>query len=72
MQARSIVNKFAATLAEIKAKTIDGTVRYIWADIQHIYYPLVEALVDVSAEPVVETLALTYQHHAPKFSRGGG
>lgn len=31
MQARSIVNKFAATLTEIKAKTIDGTVRYIWA-----------------------------------------
>ena len=26
MQARSLVNKFAATLAERKAKTIDGTV----------------------------------------------
>ena len=27
MQARSLDNKFAATLAKIKAKTIDGTVR---------------------------------------------
>ena len=27
MQARSPDNKFAATLAKIKAKTIDGTVR---------------------------------------------
>ena len=27
MHSRSLVNKFAATLLEIKAKTIDGTVR---------------------------------------------
>ena len=27
MQARSLDNKFAVTLAKIKAKTIDGTVR---------------------------------------------
>lgn len=27
MQARALVNKFAATLAEMNANTIDGTVR---------------------------------------------
>ena len=31
MQARSLDNKFAATLAKINAKTIDGTVRDIEA-----------------------------------------
>ena len=47
MQDYSLVNKFAATLAEIKAKTIDGTLRDVQA----------EALVDTTADTLAEVKA---------------
>ena len=53
MQARLLDNKFATTLAKIKAKTIDGTVRDMKA----------KALVDKKTDTLLDvrvTMLLTY------------
>ena len=47
MENYSLVEKFAATLAEMKAKTIDGTLRDVQA----------EALVDTTADTLLEVRA---------------
>ena len=47
MENYSLVNKFAATVAETKAKTIDGTLRDVQA----------EALVDTTADTLAEVKA---------------
>ena len=52
MKNYSLVNKFAATVAETKAKTINGTLRDVQA----------EALVDTTADTLAEVKARILQN----------